>query len=281
VLGVTVTGIARAPIVVGVDGSPESLAAVELAAWEAYQRRLPLRLVHGYQPGPGGVVVGDAANRLARAWDRLGVESTRVQRRYPDLAAVTVVTLGDPGAVLVEESRGATLVVVGTRGLGSFHSELPGSVSAQVAAGAHAPVIVVPAPDPARRAPVGVVVAVDGSAGAWAAVEFAFDEAAGRGTDVTAVYVWAPADGRSADAAEPAERYDADRALAEAVAGWREKYPQVDLVRRAIPGTDPLRPLIEEAADAELVVVAAGGYAVGLLGHVRVPVAVVPDRSGG
>jgi nucleotide-binding universal stress UspA family protein len=283
------------PVVVGVDGSPESRSAVDFAAWEADRRRAPLRLVHGYQPplmyGLSAGVVYDAGTPLRYARELVRAEAARMLGRYPNLEAVPVLAVEDPGNLLVDQSHDAALMVVGSRGLGSVHSLLIGSVSARVAAHAKAPVIVVrpPAPGTPRS---GVVVGVDGSTGSAAAVEFAFDEAAARGTGLTAVYAWVvPPTSNLGPITEhhydPVQaREEADRVLAEATAGWAEKYPEVELVRHAVHSLNPLRTLIEESGDAELVVVGNrghGGFTSMLLGsvsdglvrHARVPVAVV------
>src|SRR5256885_1822477 len=117
------------------------------------------------------------------------------------------------------------------------------------------------------RAPV--VVGVDGSPESRAAVYFAAWEADRRRLPLRLVHADRPTAGDQADA---------DGALVEAVAGWAEKYPEVEVVRRAVYGTNPVRTLIEESAGAELVVV--GGYGRvgdGLVHHARVPVAVVPE----
>ena len=289
--------LVRAPVVVGVDGSPESQAAVDFAAWEAHRRRLPLRLVHGYQPpimyGLSVTVVYDAAAPLRYARELVRAEANRVLGRYRDLKGSPVLAVEDPGTLLVAQSRDAALVVVGSRGLGSFHSLLLGSVSARVAAHAKVPVIVVrpPARD-TGRAHAGVVVGVDGSPGSAAAVEFAFEEASARGTGLTAVYAWVvPPTGNLGPITEhhydPVEAQDeADRVLAEATAGWSEKYSEVELVRHAVHSLNPLRTLIEASGDAELVVVGSrgrngfanlllGSVSDGLVRHARVPVAVV------
>ena len=267
-------------VVVGVDGSLESRAAVDLAGWEAYRRRRPLRLVHGYQPaagdGPPVVEVSDLGQRVR---DRLDGESDRICRRYPELRTVTTATAGDPGTVLVDQSATAALVVVGSRGLGSFYSGLPGSVAIRVATHSKAPAIVVRRP--ALRSRFGVVVGVDGSPGTAAAVEFAFDAAAARGTDLTAVCAWTPGSDRRADL-----RHEADRMLAEAVAGWQDKYPQVELIRRAVADHNPVRALLEAVAHAELAVVGssragevAGATVTGLIHHAETSVAIVPAET--
>jgi nucleotide-binding universal stress UspA family protein len=285
----------RAPVVVGVDGSPESRTAVDLGAWEADRRRVPLRLVHGYQPpvmyGPAVAIAYDATAPLAYARTLVDAEAERVRQRHPELRVSTAVLIGDPGLVLIDESADAVLVVVGSRGVSSFHSLLLGSVCARVAAHARVPVVVVRPTAPHAR---GVVVGVDGSPGSVPAVEFAFAEAAARGTGLTAVYAWTVPPITNLGPVtrwhyDPVEAQDeADRVLAEATAGWAEKYPEVELLRRAVHTVNPLRTLIEESCDAELVVVGArgrgpiaslllGSVSDGLVRHCRVPVVVVHE----
>lgn len=289
----------RAPVVVGVDGSPESRAAVDLAAWEAHWRRLPLRLVHAYQPpvmyGPSVAFVYDAATPLRYARSLPRTEEERVRQRYADLPLTTVTVVGEPSAVLLHECDGAALLVLGSRGMGSFRSLLLGSVSARVAVHATVPVIVVrPPAEGAGREPAGVVVGVDGSPNAAAAVEFAFEEASARGSGLTAVYAWTvPPTSNLGPVTQwhydPVEaQQEADRVLAEAVAGWAEKYPDVEVVRRAVHSVNPVRDLLEESADAQLLVVGArgrgalttllGSVSGGLVREARVPVAVVHPR---
>jgi nucleotide-binding universal stress UspA family protein len=278
----------RPPVVVGVDGSPDAGAAAEYGAWEAEHRRLPLRLVHVHQPpimyGPSMAAAygTDEPLRDAQAVLRGAIDALRGQ--YPGLEVGTVVTAGSPASVLVGESRTAALVVVGARGLGRFEQLLAGSVSAQVATHAHAPVVVL-RPAARQEQPSvgsGVVVGVDGSAGSTAALAFAFEEAAARGTELVAVYAWVLPDTREAAEAQQ----EADRVLAEGIAGWQEKFPEVSVLPRAVRSLNPLATLIDEGAHAQLVVVGPrgrGGFAGLLLGsvsdglvrHAHRPVAVV------
>jgi nucleotide-binding universal stress UspA family protein len=166
------------PVLVGVDGSASSLAAVELGAWEAKRRRAPLLLVHGYQgevpqlaygwvpTASLGTSMRDAARELLA-----GVE-VATHAAHPGLSVRSTVIAGGGASALVELSRNASLVLVGSRGHGGFADLLLGSVAAQVASHAHAPVIVVrpPVDDPASRGAARlsrtsgpVVVGIDGS----------------------------------------------------------------------------------------------------------------------
>lgn len=282
-----------APVVAGVDGSADAQLAVDLAAWEADRRHAPLRLVYGFrQVYSYGVVAAayDLDRQVRDLDDMLITESGRVAQRYPDLIVHTEVVGGVPAGVLVEESAAAQLVVVGSRGLGGFASLLLGSVSAQVAAHATSPVIVVrpPAARGTRELPGNgpVVVGVDGSTGSAAAVEFAFDEAAARGTGLIAVYVWGVMPYDAGDDDPRVEQDGPDAALAEALAAWQDKYPEVPVSHRAVHSLVPVHTILDQSADAGLIVVGRrgrGGFAGlslgsvgdGLVRHAKAPVAVV------
>jgi len=287
------TNIHLSPVVVGVDGSDDARLAVDLGAWEADRRHAPLRLVSGLQAVYmyGMVAAAYDLGRQARDLaDLLVAESARVAARYPDLTVETEVVRGAPASVLVDESTSAQLIVVGSRGLGGFASMVVGSVSAQVAAHAAAPVIVVrpPAPGNTREAPgTGpVVVGVDGSTGSATAVAFAFEEADARGTELIAVYAWGimPHDVGGDDPRR--EQRVAETALVEALAPWQEKYPEVPVRNRAIHSLVPVSTILDESVGAGLIVVGPrgrGGFAGLLLGsvgdglvrHADAPVAVV------
>jgi nucleotide-binding universal stress UspA family protein len=287
------TNLTVAPVVAGVDGSADAGLAVDLAAWEADRRHAPLRLVCGFRPvyAYGMVSTGyDLVRHVRDLDDMLLAESARVARRYPDLPVATEVVQGGPASVLVDKSRAAQLVVVGSRGLGGFASLLLGSVSAQVAAHAKAPVIVVrpPAVEGSRDIPGSgpVVVGVDGSTGSPAAVQFAFEEAAARRHELIALYAWGtmPYDGGDNN---PWVGQDiADTALAEALLGWREKYPEVPVQHHAIHSLAPVQTILDQSAGAGLIVVGPrghGGFTGLLLGsvgdalvrHAKAPIAIV------
>lgn len=279
------------PVLVGVDGSPGSLAAVELGAWEAKRRRAPLHLVNGYQGdtphlGYGWVpyaTLGTAMRDAAR--DLLSGIEVATHAAHPGLTVRSTVVAGGGASALVELSRDASLVLVGSRGHGGFADLLLGSVAAQVVTHAHAPVIVVrpPTDDPhgavaaARVAPGSgpVVVGIDGSPASSLALQFALDEAAARQASLVAIYVWStdPLDNlRSGAPYDPGRaEAEADRMVAEAVAGWTDKYPDTTIVRRPVHHLNPTWTLMESSRDASLLVVGSrgrGGFARLLLGSV-------------
>ncbi|MBL7495881.1 universal stress protein [Frankia sp. CNm7] len=132
--GTPVTEGERRPVVVGVDGSDLSLAALRWAAHAAAVRKVPLRVVHawgGYDPMYAEVMVMAQASLVKQASDildqavKLGLDSA------PGLT-VDSVTSPDSGVrALMREAHGAQLLVVGNRGHGGFARLLLGSVSHQ------------------------------------------------------------------------------------------------------------------------------------------------------
>ncbi|MGV8978603.1 MAG: universal stress protein [Cellulomonas sp.] len=140
-----------APITVGVDGSRASLAAAEAAAREASMRSAPLLVVHArptvsdpYGRGMPAlspesatdVDVNDPTHRAAQA------VAARIRTQHPGLEVRVALLDDDPAHALVEASKDAALVVVGSRGLGAFRGMLLGSVSADVVRNAASPVLV-------------------------------------------------------------------------------------------------------------------------------------------
>ncbi|MEV4543740.1 universal stress protein [Micromonospora echinaurantiaca] len=256
------------PVVVGVDGSPSSLVAAEHAAQAAVGRDRPLHLVHGYlHPLGYGVPlnpydVGIPAP-TEEAQKMLTRTATDLVGRWPGLTVEARQVAGGPGATLIEESKRAELVVVGSRGHGGFAGLLLGSVGSQVAAHAHCPVLVVrPAEQPVPTTGP-VLVGVDGSESAELAVGYAADEAARRQAGLVLVHV-AP-DG---DPTAPPELADL---LATAAAAVRGSHPGVAVEERVLRAAGPGQALIDASRDAALVVVGSrgrGGFTGMLLGSV-------------
>jgi nucleotide-binding universal stress UspA family protein len=141
-------------ILVGVDSSPESVDALRAAATQAQLHDATLEVVTVVEPldhraafpvAPrGDAGRADATERRREATEQLG---TWLDDQDVDLDAVTVeyVALVDrrPSRALVERSRSADLVVIGSRGRGGFKGLTLGSVSEQVTRHAKAPVLVV------------------------------------------------------------------------------------------------------------------------------------------
>lgn len=288
------TSTTGAPVVVGIDGSPAALAAVEIAAAEAALRRRPLRIVHAFVWPTISTAYPPAAlgTSLPVFRDRAEVfvaDAVQLAEKVaPEVAVTGEVQDGPAVPVLLDESRRAHLVVLGDRGLGGFAGLILGSVAVQMATHGRCPVLVVRGE---RRSGGPVVVGVDGSRTSARAFAFAVEEAALRGTDVLAVHTW-----QMPAVAGPAEVmplvYDVAlvedeerRVLGEAVAGVAERYPDV-VVRQEVVRGAAGRALVERSRGAQLVVVGDrghGGFIGLLLGsvsqhlihHAGCPVAVV------
>lgn len=292
--------VTAGPVVVGVDGSACGLAAVDLAAREAALRGRALRVVHGFiwplmHVPLGPSAMGPPEGGLRHHAERIVAEAVeRARAAAPGTEVTGEVITGGAAGVLVGCSRTAGLVVVGDRGLGGFTGLLVGSVAVQLAAHASCPVLV--ARGSADRA-APVLLGVDGSPANDAAVGFAYDEAALRGVSLIALHAWTRPVSTGPGDLLPLV-YDTDelaaeeeRLLAEALAGWHDKYPDVEVERRLVHGA-ARKALIEATGRAQLVVVGSrgrGGFTGLLLGsvsqavlhHARCPVAVVPHRNQG
>ena len=140
-------------VVVGVDGSRGSAAALRVAAEEAAQRGLPLRIVCAWEPA-AGTYVGEAFAPTADGFVEAEhhaeeVLRTALERVAADAAIETeaLAVEGSPAKVLIEQARDAVLLVVGSRGRGAAASLLLGSVSQKLSHHAPCPLVIVPAPD--------------------------------------------------------------------------------------------------------------------------------------
>lgn len=132
------------PVVVGVDGSASSLRALGFAVERAAQRDVPLRVLRAWGP-PGDRWVPGFDPQEAAATERAAAEQELAQWRktFPDVPVELRVPPGNPAALLVEASREAQLVVVGSRGRGGLRGMLLGSVSQQLIHHSRCPVAVV------------------------------------------------------------------------------------------------------------------------------------------
>ncbi|GAA0630839.1 universal stress protein [Streptomyces thermocarboxydovorans] len=283
-------------VVVGVDGSASSLAAVDVAAREARLRGAGLRVVHAFfwpalhvplGPSPYGPAEGGLQNMAERL---LNEAVQRAKATEPEVDVTDLMVTGEPLTVLEAQSRAAELVVVGTRGMGGFVGLLVGSTAIHLAAHGQCPVLVVRRePDPDGP----IVLGVDGSPAGQRAIEFAFTEAELRGASVLALHAWStwiaplpPPDPAEPYAHEPgALREEEEQLLSQALAGHQEKHPDVPVERKVVRG-GVREALIEASRSARMLVVGArgrGGFTGLVLGsvsqamlhHAYCPVAVV------
>jgi nucleotide-binding universal stress UspA family protein len=275
-------------VVVGVDGSPGSKVAVQWAARDAELRNGPLTLVHVLpatagkwlesslvpewmrgQRDQGRQVIEEAAKIAEESCQR---GSAKIDCEMP--CAMTV-------PALVDLSKDADLVVVGCLGTGTLRGRHMGSVSSGLAHHAHCPVAVIHdgVQLTADAAPAPVLVGIDGSRESELATAIAFDEASRRKVGLTALHAWPDVSVFDPIVSLPGPGWPAlraveDEVLAERLAGWGERYPDVPVNRRVARG-QPARQLVGASESAQLVVVGShgrGGFAGMLLGSVSAAV---------
>jgi len=132
-------------IVVGVDGSESSLEALAWAARQAHFTGSTLEIITTWEwPSSYGWAVPVPNDFDPEEDVRKALESAveQVRAEYPDVRVDPRVVSGHPAPVLVEASKGADLLVVGSRGHGEFVGMLLGSCGEYCATNAHCPVLI-------------------------------------------------------------------------------------------------------------------------------------------
>ncbi|WP_336158015.1 universal stress protein [Amycolatopsis sp. VC5-11] len=291
-------------VLVGIDGSEGAAEAVRWAARLASGRDLELELVHCLQLAGlvyGGGLAGSQVlfEGIQQDGDRIAAEARELALSVdPSLEVRTEVFTDSAPALLIDRSKKARMLVLGRTGTGGFTGMLVGATTSAVAGHAACPVAVIrgrhgdgPVP---QDGPVAV--GVDGSPNSEAAIAVAFEEASFRQVPLVAVHAWADVVYDSTDSAarllpqwetlQPSE----ERLLAQRLAGWQEKYPDVEVQRKLVRDR-PRHVLLDESDRAQLLVVGSrgrGGFAGMLLGstsqalvhHSSCPVLVVrPERN--
>lgn len=270
-------------IIAGYDGSPASTEALDWAVQEARLRGTSLTVCHAWTPQSRTTVGTGVPDPPREQAERVLADGVRhaLASGAPDPEVRPLLASGSAARVLCEQSSGADLVVVGSRGIGGLPGLLLGSVSLQVAAHAPAPVTVVRGcwrPVPGQYPPP-VVVGADGSAEAQAALELAITEAALHDAPLVAVCALCDSAGMVGIAR------DVEAVFGAAVDKVQAEHPDVVVQRRVEPGA-PRSALLTVASRAQLLVVGArgrggleqmvlGSVSFALLHHAPCPVAVV------
>lgn len=275
--------LASAPIVVGVDGSDGCDLAVRWSTEVAAQHGRRLLIVHGLdllatQSLLGGYhVVPTPVVETVRA---RGVEIVTAARGLahdvaPEVEIETEVSDASPARLLIHLSKSAYLVALGATGNAGTFAHL-GSTLLAVTSHGHGSVVVVRPADTEQqiRQDGPVVVGIDGSPVSEAAIASAFTEASARKTKLIALHSWSEWHfGEFAGQADshidwPGLETAEDAVLAERLAGWTEKYPDVPVTRKVYQ-SGPMDRLTEWSKSAQLIVVGSrgrGGFTGLLLG---------------
>ncbi|MFJ9535948.1 universal stress protein [Streptomyces sp. NPDC101225] len=296
------------PVIAGVDGSAESLAAAQWAAREALRRDRPLQLFHAWNWHPrqdDGEGATAAQRHLARR--SLRAAEDRVRRTCPGVRLDPDVQVEGPAtAALLKAGEGADLLVLGSRGLSGFTGFLVGSVALGVVARATGPLVLVRAgeeaadehlPDREGRGATDtgyrdVVLGVDVGDPCDEVIEFAFEEARMRGTRLKVVHAWQQPSPVGLGPGDLGLLAAPDRArewlgyLTAVLQVWRDKYPGVEVAETVTEGR-PQSVLVRAASGASLLVVGrraterpagprTGPVTHAAIQHAGCPVAVVP-----
>ncbi|SDJ95304.1 Nucleotide-binding universal stress protein, UspA family [Actinopolyspora mzabensis] len=258
-------GGASRTVVVGVDGSDASTDAVRWAASVASWRNARLWLVHVFRPAAAGHRPEEhaGAGTPHDAEHILSFAASAAGEIVADLPVSTRSVHGRAVPALLAETQHAGLLVLGASGRGGFAGMLIGSTAAAVLSRAACPVVVVRSRPGAEHFPAegSVVVGIDGSPISERALAAAFDYAAHWHTTLVAVHAWSDVEydtSASPDATDEGYAESGERLLAERLAGWRQRYPDVS-VRRVVGKDRPRQQLLRGSETARLVVLGSRG----------------------
>lgn len=279
-------------LLVGIDGSSQSMAAASWAGDEAVLRGTAVHLLSVWQAPAGNAQFFPAPEEL-RLWEesRLGEAARQLSDRHPALTVTLEQAHGTPVRVLLQAAATADMIVLGSRGFGRAAGFLCGSVGLHLLARADQPVVLVRSA--AGQDVVGgqIVLGVDLDHPCDALVEFAFEEAAARGAVLKVVHVWdahrtqrygAPApDPTRARELREERGWELERLLAP----WHAGYPGVEALREVVAGP-VAETLLQAGRAADLVAVGRrrlhvpapghiGPVAHGIVHHAGCPIAVI------
>lgn len=251
-------------IVVAIDGSDPSIAALTWAYSEAQLRQRPVHVVISMYLDLNNALIVPSGYDGQVAAAREGLDDA-VARKPADLdvPVTTELLTGQPAARLVDLSDDADLMVVGTRGHGGFVGLLLGSVSQHVSRYARCDVAVVGSVPPTDGSEV--VAGVDRSPRDTLVLQTAFTEAAWRGVPLRVIHAWAsisPAGmgfGATPVGPDETQRQQLEQhQLDELLQPWEHDHPDVKVLREVVGG-HPTAVLTEASGNAQLLVVGARG----------------------
>lgn len=252
-------------VVVGVDGSPLSMAAVARGAQVASARGMTLHLLHAFAPdlpmlGFGALsddsVVTTHTHRLLRD------AAAHAHAVDPNLTVTTASRDGYASQALVDASRTAALLVVGAMGHGVLSRASVGAVAMQVVTHARCPVLVVGHEGASAPGLDRIVVGVDGSKTSMRALAVAFEEAVLTDGSLDVVQAWEPRSASdptlASDSSWSAYQADLEQNVETALSARRAEHPDVK-VEYELVRAEPVGVLVERSKGAALVVVGSRG----------------------
>ncbi|MGG2464153.1 universal stress protein [Streptomyces sp. RGM 3693] len=278
------------PVLVGLDGTGNSVPAVRWGAEEAAVRNLPLHLLHSWVSPPWPAASdGEGTDRRRYGSDVLDRAEAMAEQLHPGIPVKAEQVAQEAADALAERSGESTLLVLGSRGHDSIAGFLMGSVSLRVLGRAECPVVTVREEEssvgPGPEIVVGVQEAgIEGDT----VLAYAFTTAAAHHTELRAVRAWRSATVLGDDTAPPlddVERVTDERELLSArLAPWRKEFPDVRVIEQVAHGR-PVPVLLSACSRAGLLVIGRrarrtpmplGPAVLAVLHHSRCPVAVVP-----
>lgn len=259
-------------LVVGIDGSAESEAAMEWALEEAARRGLAVELIYALaipvvSDAYGMVMTRPDIDELSQYSQRLlDAALTSARASAPELEISTRLGSGPPAAVLIEASKRAEALVVGTRGLGSIGGRLLGSVSVRLAGASVCPVFIVPPEWRENRLPdAPVLVGVDGSDHSDAALSLALEQARLRGVGLIVLSAYRvpwlarPVEPQLIAEFEESERWLADKTISDSLERVKGHSYHDVRIEQVTAKAMPAEALIEAGRRAALTVVGSRG----------------------
>ena len=291
------------PIVVGVDGSDDALRAGRWAAAVAQKTDSPLHIVHtrpysGHNPS-GAVAAVRAADLAALQASGpeaiLGAAEDALRADYRDLTVTTTNVPAPADEALVELSRTAKLIVLGSDRVSVGAAILVGSTTVAVAARSTCPVVAFRG-DVTALTGQPIVLGVDGDEGSRTAIATAFGLADRFGVDIVAVHAWStrrsPGDVTLPFMVDWVAVEEQQREyLSAAIAPMAKLYPRVG-VTSVVESGKPSHAILRQLSDAQLVVVGSRGRGVlagallgstglNLLHHSPIPTMICHARERG
>ncbi|MEU5371549.1 universal stress protein [Streptomyces sp. NPDC005951] len=286
-------------VTVGLDESPEGLAAARWAAREAMLRDAPLHLVHVEEWPVTPEIPQTFTQTLVERYEALLRDTADQARRdHPGLEVTTELVQGRAIDELTRAADESVVTALGSRGLGSLVGFLIGSVSLGVVAKTRSPVVLVRPEGTDTASPTeeasdgnpGIVLGIDVSHPCDPLLAFAFEQAARTSSGLQVVHSWSlPATYTYAAILDPSVGsgvgQHAAQDLNDMLRPWRDKFPQVS-VSETLVTAPPASELVQASRGAELVVVGRRGsrhvgphighVAHAVIHHASAPVAVVP-----